>query len=109
MRTLSLSTKTYTSRDIEVLYKKTVPKNLSKFTAKHQCQGCQAEACNFIKKEPLAQVFSCESWKIFRNTFFTEYLRTTASAAHAIEALDMTENSSSQHFMYVSPNRSPKS
>ena len=109
MRTLCLSTKTYTSSDIEVLYKKTVPKNLSKFTGKHLCHGCQAEACNFIEKEPLAQVFSCESWEIFRNTSFTEYLRTTASAAHAIEALDMTENSSSQHFMYVSPNRSPKS
>ena len=28
----------------------------------------QAEACNFIKKETLAQVFSCEFCKIF-NTF----------------------------------------
>ena len=30
------------------------------------------EACNFIKKEPLAQVFSCE---ILKNTFFYENLR----------------------------------
>ena len=34
---------------------------------------------NFIKKEALAQVFSCEICEIFKNTFFTEYLWTTAS------------------------------
>ena len=37
------------------------------------------EACNFIKKESLAQVFFCEFCKIFKNTSFTEHLRTTAS------------------------------
>ena len=36
-------------------------------------------ACNFIKKETLSQVFSCEFCKIFKNTLFTEHLRTTAS------------------------------
>ena len=30
---------------------------------------------NFVKKETLAQVFSCEFCKIFRNAFLTEYLR----------------------------------
>ena len=29
----------------------------------------QAEACNFIKKETLAQLFSCEFYKISKNTF----------------------------------------
>ena len=29
-----------------------------------------AEACNFIKKEALAQVFSCEFCEIFKNTYF---------------------------------------
>ena len=29
----------------------------------------QAEACNFIKKEALAQVFSCEFCEISKNTF----------------------------------------
>ena len=29
----------------------------------------QAKACNFIKKETLAQVFSCEFWESFKNTF----------------------------------------
>ena len=37
------------------------------------------EACNFIKKETLAQVFSCEFCKISKNTFSTESLRKTAS------------------------------
>ena len=36
-------------------------------------------ACNFIKKETLAQVFSYEFCEISKNTFFTEHLRTTAS------------------------------
>ena len=36
------------------------------------------QACNFIKKETLAQVFSCEFCEIAKNTFFTEHLWTTA-------------------------------
>ena len=36
-------------------------------------------ACNFIKKETLAQVFSCEFCEISKNTFFTEYLLATGS------------------------------
>ena len=28
----------------------------------------------FIKKEALAQVFSCDFWKISKNTFFIEHL-----------------------------------
>ena len=39
----------------------------------------QTEACNFIKKETLAQVFSCEFCEISKNTFFIEHLRETAS------------------------------
>ena len=38
------------------------------------------KAYNFIKKETLAQVFSCEFCEIFKNTFFTEHLWTTASS-----------------------------
>ena len=41
------------------------------------------EACNFIKKETLAEVFSFEFCEIFKNTFFTEHLRATASAVNA--------------------------
>ena len=35
----------------------------------------QALACNFIKKETLAQVFSCEYCEISKNTFLAEHLR----------------------------------
>ena len=38
------------------------------------------EACNFIEKETLTQVFSCHFGKISKNTFFIEHLRVTASA-----------------------------
>ena len=37
------------------------------------------QACNFIKKKTLTQVFSCELCKIFKSTFFTENLRAIAS------------------------------
>ena len=36
--------------------------------------------CNFIKKETLSQVFSCEFCEVFKNTFLAEQLRVTASA-----------------------------
>ena len=39
----------------------------------------QALACSFIKKETLSQVFSCEFCEIYKNTFFTGHLWTTAS------------------------------
>ena len=41
---------------------------------------CKKRPANFIKKEPLPQVFSCEFCEISKNTFFTENLRTTASS-----------------------------
>ena len=44
---------------------KGVLENFSKFTGKHVCQSL-----NFIKKETLAQGFSYEFCKIFKNTFF---------------------------------------
>ena len=39
----------------------------------------QPEACNFIKKGTLTQVFSCEFCEISKNTFFTEHIWATAS------------------------------
>ena len=39
----------------------------------------QVETCNFIKKETLAEVFSCEFCEISNNTFFKEHLRATTS------------------------------
>ena len=43
------------------------------------CAGVSFETCNFIKKENLGEMFSCEFCEIFSNPFFTEHLRTTAS------------------------------
>ena len=67
--------------------KKGVLRNFTKFTGKHLCQslffnkvaGLRPEACNFIKKETLAQEFSCELCEISKNTFFTEHIWTTTS------------------------------
>ena len=64
--------------------KKGVLINFTKFTGKHLCQSLffnkvAGAACNFIKKETLAQVFSCEFCQISRITFFTEHLWMTAS------------------------------
>ena len=41
--------------------------------------GIKDYYCNFIKKETLAQVFSCEFCETSKNTFFTEHLWTTVS------------------------------
>ena len=38
-----------------------------------------SEACNFIKRETLAQVLSCEFCEISKNTFSKEQIRTTSS------------------------------
>ena len=40
--------------------------------------SARPQACNFIKKEILAQVFSCEFYEISKNIFFTEHLSATA-------------------------------
>ena len=44
-------------------------------------QNSQENTCAraFIKKETLAQLFSCGFCKIFINNFFTEHLRMTTS------------------------------
>ena len=39
-------------------------------------------AYNFIKKETLAQVFSCEFCEIIKSTLFTEHFRMIASVAN---------------------------
>ena len=48
----------------EVFCKKGVLRNFTKFTGKH-----------VIKKETMAQEFSCGFCEISKNTFFTEHLR----------------------------------
>ena len=69
----------------EVLCKKRCFRNFEKFTRKHLCQSlffnnvAGPRSAILLKKETLAQVFSCEYCKIPKNTFFKEHLGTTAS------------------------------
>ena len=58
----------------EVFCNKGVLRNFTKFTGRHLCQGLFVNkvtdrACNFIKKEALAQVSSCEFFEISKDTF----------------------------------------
>ena len=43
------------------------------------------QACSFIKKETLAQVFSCEFCEISKNIFFVEHLQETVSTGEKPE------------------------
>ena len=52
----------------EVFCKKSVLRNFTKFTGK-QASGCRPQACDFIKKETLAQLFACEFCETSKNTF----------------------------------------
>ena len=75
---------TTTSSRPDVFCKKGVLRNFAKITGKQLCQSLcfnkvADQACNFIKIETLAQVFSCEFGEISRNTFFSLHLRETAS------------------------------
>ena len=45
-----------------------------------QTYSVKKAACNFIKKETLAQVFSCEFSEISKNTFFYRTPLVAASA-----------------------------
>ena len=45
-------------------------------------------AYNIIQKQTLTQVFSCEFCEIFKNTFFIEHLRATASELGFIQKLN---------------------
>ena len=69
-----------TSSRPEVFCKKGVLINFTKFIGKHLYQRLFVNkvanlACIFIKKESLAQAFSCKFCEISKNTFFTEHLR----------------------------------
>ena len=48
-------------------------------------KSSQPRAFNFIKKETLTQVLTCDFCEISKNTFFKKYLWTTASDSLTIE------------------------
>ena len=64
---------------VQEFCKKGAFKNFTKFTGKHSCQSLFLNKVKASNEETLAQVFSCEFFKISRNTFFTEHLCATAS------------------------------
>ena len=77
---LSLLSLEFQKQSPEVFCRKGVLRNFTKFTGKHLYQSLlfnkvEGQACNFIKKEALAQVLSCEICETSKNTFSTEHLR----------------------------------
>ena len=50
-------------------------------------KNCRPKACNFIKKENLAQVFSCEFCEISKNTFLNRTPLVAASKCGTFGAL----------------------
>ena len=60
----------YRSSRQEVFCKKSVLRNVTKFTGKHKCQSRNKVAGLRLKKETLARVFSCEFYDISKNTYF---------------------------------------
>ena len=67
---------------------KGAPRNFTKFLGKHLCQGFffnkVAGPYNFIKKETLALVFSCELCEISKNIF--SYRTSLVSASDGSES-----------------------
>ena len=58
----------------EVYGKKGVLKDFTKFKGNTCTRVFIKKACNFSKKETLAQLFFCEFCETFKNTFFIEHL-----------------------------------
>ena len=58
------------------------------------------QAHNFIKKETLAQLFSCEFCEISKNTFFIEQLWTTASKSWLQSYQNSNKKISAKYFRY---------
>ena len=74
-----MSFQSFRSNPPGVFCKKDILKNSVKFTGKHLCQSLFFNEAiffnNFIKKETMAQMFSCEFYGIFKNIFFIEHLQ----------------------------------
>ena len=74
----------------ELFCRKAALKSYAEFTRKHPCWSFfsikmqDGDAWNFVKKTP-TQILSCEICKIFKNTYFKEHLRTTASACQVLQ------------------------
>ena len=79
--------------------KKDVLTNFAKFRGKHQSQsfffnkvaGLRPQACNFIKKEALTQVFSCEFCEISKNIICNRAPPVTASVIFTLKVQSKLE------------------
>ena len=60
---------------------------IQNFESCTQTSTCISLACNFIKKETLAQVSSCQFCQISKSNIFTEHLRATASINGVLNVL----------------------
>ena len=83
----------------EVFCKKDNLRNFVKFTGKQRCQSLFFNKvaslifltpCNFIKKETLVQVFSCNFCKISKKTFSYRTPLVTASVSTRLEIFHQT-------------------
>ena len=77
----------YRSSRLEVFCGKGVLRNFVKFTTKHLGQSLffnKVAGLNFIKKETLVHVFSCEFCEISKNGFFYRTPPVAASASSVI-------------------------
>ena len=85
-----------------VVWKCSVEKVFLKFYQNSKENTCgrvsflRPKACNFIKKETLAQVLSCEFCEMSKNAFFTAHLLATASNASPHWTLLCSEGSPSK-------------
>ena len=70
--------KNFAPREAVALSKRGVLRNFTKFTGIHLCQSLF-----LLKKETLAQLFSCAFCKIFKNTLFYGTPLVAASAPHS--------------------------
>ena len=72
--------------------RKGVLENFAKFTRKHLCRSLflikLQTACNFIKKETLAKVFSYEFCEISKNTFCYRTPLLAASVNNSVPRID---------------------
>ena len=79
----------YRSSQRRCVIRKGFLKIFSKLTGKHLCKSLIFNK-NFIKKETLAQVFSCIFCEFSKNTFFfVKHLRTTASVSNVLVFIQM--------------------
>ena len=94
---------------------KVVLKNFAKFTGEHLRRSlffnkvADLKPTTLLKKsETPTQMFQCEFCEIFKNTFSTEHLRTTASKKYCSQMLDrmlfcsISDNSSQLQLLFQS-------